>query len=369
MPGRESDLESIWHTGTRTKKGHFGASVPIYACACLRNVNQWQLGIENKKLTYRICMDFVAGKRAEASPLDGDKAITSDFQAYDSQQRFNYEGRENQGSHGPKSGCSASISARFSISHAMTTKIVTGVEDEGGGRLRKNQGGESGSTASQSLRNGICFDRWDQLGWGVKHSRRWEGEFDSVSISWLSVLNQRMGFKDCLPGNFMDTTEIACPNHRRQPPEGCTRRKNCTRSIDCDEYDWRAVHDEQFNAAAVPKQSLRSGCHLINVLDWSILRFTTQAEGGLHLGTLDIVLTAQDLKVANGFRRSHTRMMFPSYQALPLRFFVKRFPLHEFYAAWSSIDGMSKELWLLERVGELQGFQGLFINVACFVFD
>lgn len=112
-------------------------------------------------------------------------------------------------------------------------KIVTGVEDEGGGRLRKNQGGESGSTASQSLRNGICFDRWDQLGWGVKHSRRWEGEFDSVSISWLSVLNQRMGFKDCLPGNFMDTTEIACPNHRRQPPEGCTRRKNCTRSIDC----------------------------------------------------------------------------------------------------------------------------------------
>ncbi|KAI6156690.1 hypothetical protein BKA82DRAFT_1009205 [Pisolithus tinctorius] len=41
----------------------------------------------------------------------------------------------------------------------------------------------------------------------------------------------------------------------------------------------------------------------------------------------------------------------------------------EFYAAWSSIDAMSIELWLLERVGELQGFQGLFINVACFVFD
>ncbi|KAI5989826.1 hypothetical protein F5J12DRAFT_929940 [Pisolithus orientalis] len=110
MPGRESDLESIWHTGTRTKKCHFGASVPIYACACLRNVNQWQLGIENKKLTYRICIDFVAGKRAEASPLDGDKAITRDSQEYDSQQRFNYEGHENQGSDGPKSGCSASIS-------------------------------------------------------------------------------------------------------------------------------------------------------------------------------------------------------------------------------------------------------------------
>ncbi|KAI6156737.1 hypothetical protein BKA82DRAFT_1007572 [Pisolithus tinctorius] len=41
----------------------------------------------------------------------------------------------------------------------------------------------------------------------------------------------------------------------------------------------------------------------------------------------------------------------------------------QFYAARSSVDGMSIELWLLERVGEFQGFQGLFINVASFVFD
>ncbi|KAI6156596.1 hypothetical protein BKA82DRAFT_1004739 [Pisolithus tinctorius] len=34
----------------------------------------------------------------------------------------------------------------------------------------------------------------------------------------------------------------------------------------------------------------------------------------------------------------------------------------ELYAAWSSIDGMSIELLLLERVGELQGFQGKFIS-------
>ncbi|KAI6156602.1 hypothetical protein BKA82DRAFT_1008121 [Pisolithus tinctorius] len=38
----------------------------------------------------------------------------------------------------------------------------------------------------------------------------------------------------------------------------------------------------------------------------------------------------------------------------------------EFYAARSSIDGMSIELWLLERVGELQGFQGKFISTVMF---
>lgn len=39
---------------------------------------------------------------------------------------------------------------------------------------------------------------------------------------------------------------------------------------------------------------------------------------------LDIVLTAQDLKVANSFRCSPTRTVLPSYQVLLLHFFVKK---------------------------------------------